>query len=356
MPARTGNRLLKTGLFIVMWVAALEVLTRLFMVSPSNVVPDPALGYMYAPNSTVRIESADAGFRRASFNALGLNDWPLRADDHRPRVLVLGDSYVEALQVDRPENFIGILGRERPALRFVNGGRSGLDPVTEYLMLRKLAPLVNPAAIIMVENLGDRTDLLADGITIERCRNSNEICNYHSKPVPEISRTGLVGLARESALVTFVARRLEEPVRQFLAGIRQWRSRPAVFAESSPPGERYTDGDFEPLLACIFRNIASHYKLIIAAVPDTDFEPAGKSEIPDGGKFQRDVERAANAVGAGYFDAAPVLETLYRQTGQPPRGFAFSQPGHGHLNADGHAALAHGLENQIDALGLKVAR
>ncbi|HEY6577801.1 MAG TPA: hypothetical protein VIY09_00635 [Rhizomicrobium sp.] len=348
--------MLQTALFIVAWLVGLEVLTRSFLLSPTNIVPDPLVGYLYAPDSTALIETADAGFRRASFNELGLNDWPVAPNDRRPRILVLGDSYVEAFQVPRSRNFLGVLGRDRRDLRFVNGGRSGLDPVSEYLMLEKLAPAVHPAGVILVVNSGDANDLLADGLTISRCWNGRDICGYAMPPIAQPYRHGAEGaMGRSSALLTYLVRRFEAPARAELPRIARWLPAFAAAKASARSADSYSAEDFEPLLVCIFRRIALRYRLIVVAVPDMEFAPGGRSAVNDKGAFAERVGRAAATAGATFFDAAPVLAADYARTGQPPRGFEFNRPGSGHLNAAGHAAVAHGIERHLGIFEQRIA-
>jgi len=352
MPAIPRNFVARLALFGIAWCIGLELLTRLFLVSPSNVVPDPTLGSKYAPNSTVLIETPDAGFLRVSFNEFGFNDGPLAPGDHRRRILVLGDSYVEAFQLPRTQNFLGIMGRDRPDLRFVNGARSGLDPVTESLMLEKLAPLIRPARVIILVNSGDPADMLADGITVRRCTGTQGICDYTLRPIPPLHRSRLAGLlSGRSALLTYLLRRFQQPIDTQWAHLRGRLSpnaRPG--AATRAPGA-YAAKDFEPLLALVFRRIAQRYGLIVVAVPDLQFESAGRSAAADGGAFEKRVGAAALKAGAVFFDAGPALMSAYARSGQPPNGFAFRRPGTGHLNAEGHAAVAHGLERYLGAFG-----
>jgi hypothetical protein len=329
-------------LFLVAWLGALELLVRLFLVTPSNIIADPQLGYMYQPNSTMRIESADAGFRRVGVNEFGLNDWPLRDGDTRRRIVVLGDSYVEAFQLPRAQNFVAILGRDDPQLRFVNAGRSGLDPITESMMLEKLTPRIQPAGVIMVVNAGDRFDFLGDHLTTARC--APAICAYRLPPIRPVATSGLAGLARQSALVTFLARRFMDPVASEIAEAKRMFPQFAAAKASPTPPDGYRDRDFEGVLGCVFRRIESRYPLLVVAIPQIDFEASGRSAPSDGGAFEADVARAAAASGARFFDAGPALEDVYARTGQPPRGFPYNTPGAGHLNAAGHETLARGIE------------
>src|SRR5215469_14928188 len=105
---------LQLALFAIGWCVGLEILVRLLLTSPSNIIPDTQLGSFYAPNSSALIETPDAGPREVSFNELGLNDGPIQPKGDRARILVLGDSYVEALQLPRRQNFLGVMAHDEP--------------------------------------------------------------------------------------------------------------------------------------------------------------------------------------------------------------------------------------------------
>ena len=68
------------------------------------------------------------GYSVSTTNALGFFDDELRTPRPRLRALLLGDSYSEALQVPRKQNFSSVAERLVPGLEVVNSGLSGRSP------------------------------------------------------------------------------------------------------------------------------------------------------------------------------------------------------------------------------------
>ena len=81
---------------------------------------------------------------------MGLREVELRADDSRPTVLVLGDSFTWGYDSEEGERFTDRLQRDLPQLRIVNAGVSGFGTDQEYLLLQKLWDQVKPVQVILV--------------------------------------------------------------------------------------------------------------------------------------------------------------------------------------------------------------
>jgi hypothetical protein len=100
--------------------------------------PDPDTGYRHRANvSGLWLTEHRALIRTSN---LGLRDRD-RSLDHpgTPRAVVIGDSYVEALQVDGSQTAVAvaeaILSRERPGAEVVNLGLAGARPAVEVARL-----------------------------------------------------------------------------------------------------------------------------------------------------------------------------------------------------------------------------
>ena len=108
---------------------------------------DPELGWLPVPGSTkpfvARLQT------EAATNALGLRDTEL-GDDPRPRILVLGDSFVWGYGVQAADRFTEVLQKELPASRVVNAGVSGYGTDQEYLLMNRLWGLVRPAVVLLI--------------------------------------------------------------------------------------------------------------------------------------------------------------------------------------------------------------
>src|SRR5262249_24977194 len=103
--------------------AAVELALRLLLLSPSPTVTDPVRGRLLKPNAHYR-QSAE-GFSSFTTHALGVNDAPIPSDE-KNAILVPGDSYIEAQQVDPADNFLAYFRRQNPGQTIIAAGRAGL--------------------------------------------------------------------------------------------------------------------------------------------------------------------------------------------------------------------------------------
>lgn len=97
---------LRVGLVLVLLIAGLELCFRCAGIGEDEVLQsDPLLGYSLSPNYNVTWRRE--GHSRLRLNQFGMQDDQrnLEQKENTRRVAVLGDSFVEAMQVQRPANF-----------------------------------------------------------------------------------------------------------------------------------------------------------------------------------------------------------------------------------------------------------
>jgi len=124
-------------------------------------LPDEYLGVRHAPNSDfVYYEdwSKEFSFRHKT-NSLGLIGEEIRANKPSNvfRILVLGDSFTEALQVEKDKNFCKQLeyllnksySTDNKRFEVINAGMSNYSPIQEYLFLKRELLRLNPDMIIL---------------------------------------------------------------------------------------------------------------------------------------------------------------------------------------------------------------
>ena len=350
MPAYNRRSLLwQLPLFLLAWCLIVEVLVRTFLVSPSNIPDDAVLGWHWPRNSTFLTET-EAGYRRVSTNALGLNDDPIGPRDGRMRFLVLGDSYVEAFQVPRQKNFMHLIEHDMPRFQIINAGQSGLDPISELVVFDRLDEKLSPDGVILVLDNGDRTDLLTDGIKVRHCPGSRAICGYElPTKSPGALKRWLKPVMARSALITFLLRKYKEPVDKVLAKLQP--TVPHAGASHALNGwEDLAQSDIEPLLKLLFARIHGRGPLIVVFIPGLEFTADEHTNRLGSKIFAAAIARAAREVGVPLVDARDALSEAYAKHDQPPLGFDFSILGANHLNTLGHRALANALEKELAKL------
>jgi hypothetical protein len=154
----TAGSVLASLTSLVLTVLALEAAVRLWvaLAMPNIMVLDPAIGWRHRPNlrRTYHTEGVDA---RVHTFAYGLRTSLPAAGDRRPRVLILGDSFVDGLEVSDTDHFVTRWAQARPDLALINAGVGGYSTIQQGMLLDELRPIAKPDRLVLVV---DRSDLV----------------------------------------------------------------------------------------------------------------------------------------------------------------------------------------------------
>lgn len=129
------------------FIGALEVLlrtTHLFGARISWSKPDTILGYRFTPGSRYWFNKENDHPITGRINNYGYRDreWSLRKPRNTYRIAVLGDSYVEALQVESDRTFLALTENQLnknnrgTKVELMNFGRSDFTQTEELLVLK----------------------------------------------------------------------------------------------------------------------------------------------------------------------------------------------------------------------------
>lgn len=137
-------------LFVLLWLLVLEAGARAWPPQSNSSVNYPGHRFVWPE-------------RYARRNSLGLNDFEPREKPKGPRILVLGDSYVEGASVTRQERFCSqlqlLLRKSQPNSQVVAGAIGGWNTKDEADFLekngRKLAPDIVVVSYVLNDAEGD---------------------------------------------------------------------------------------------------------------------------------------------------------------------------------------------------------
>ena len=143
---------------VAFMVFIIEIALRVAGVSyPRTTQADPVLGFVRRPGVTYRFQ--EEGDAQVQINSEGFRDgeWPVEKPPGEFRVAVLGDSYVEALQVPVDERFTELLAGDlkscstfaRKTVRVMNFGISGYGTGQELLALRHRVAKYRPDLVVL---------------------------------------------------------------------------------------------------------------------------------------------------------------------------------------------------------------
>jgi hypothetical protein len=183
MARRALRRLLNLMAGFVIATVAIEIGFQLIAATPLRWVlplpaaafygPDPDTGYRHRVNASGVWLTENRAHARIS--NLGLRDRDRSIEHGRaPRAIVLGDSFIEALQVDWPQTAVAvaerILGRDIPGAEVVNLGLAGAQPAVEIARLRAQGLALSPDVAVVV--------ITADHLLSPALTDDSEVTGY----------------------------------------------------------------------------------------------------------------------------------------------------------------------------------
>jgi len=152
-------------IIIISCLIIAEISTRIYLAVSGKggyiLLPDYYLGRVHAPNSRFNYqEDFSKEFlikRRTNSQGLIGEEISLRKPKNTFRILVLGDSFTEALQVEEGKNFCEQLQEllnqnsvsKDKQYEVLNAGVSGYSPISEYLYLKRELIKLNPDLVIL---------------------------------------------------------------------------------------------------------------------------------------------------------------------------------------------------------------
>ena len=140
-------------------------MTHLFGAATSFTRPDPVIGNSFVPGASYWQHSENDRPITGRINSHGWRDreWSIKPADDTQRVAVIGDSFVEAFQVEEEKTFLSIaekeLRRKGRKVELMNFGRSGFTQTEELVVLRRQVARFSPDVVMLfylpLNDIGD---------------------------------------------------------------------------------------------------------------------------------------------------------------------------------------------------------
>lgn len=326
--ARPTKRAFQMVLGALLALVLAEIAVRYFY--SIRYVYDSELGYLHAPGSTRRTGESPPAVSTWTVDGIRHSTPP----DERPRILVLGDSYTEALMIDDDDVYTHRLQVELPQYQFLNVGRSTVS-VADYVALaevykRRLHPRWTIAQI--------RTDDLEEDAFDQSERTHFTILSNGDVALQKIvppHKTGPTYRLRDWSMLAYFS----------WVRYSEWRlamaNEPPLFgvARAAPTSRRQIDYPIEHVMDRFFEAYDGRATLALIA----SYSPTAPDDLT--ATERRILERCAarsyscTSTRSGYRRFATV--------GRAPFGFATSAFNEGHLNAEGHALLGAVIAEEL---------
>ncbi|HEY1601259.1 MAG TPA: SGNH/GDSL hydrolase family protein [Pirellulales bacterium] len=171
----TLNKLAQALAALIVFVAGVECALRVAGIGfPPRTQPDAVLGVLHRPGAT--FWQHEEGDSYVQINSEGFRDieWPVEKHAGEFRIAVLGDSYVESMQVPIEQRFTELLAEdlthEKPfagqTVRVMNFGMAGYGTGQELLLLRDRVAKYHPDLVVLgfltANDLSDNCRALRD--------------------------------------------------------------------------------------------------------------------------------------------------------------------------------------------------
>ncbi|WP_144186623.1 hypothetical protein [Elioraea rosea] len=340
-PARSGMRWLLAAsvLGAVLCAFAAEFILREITYLPGQWRPDPVLGLTRPPHSLVFV-GLEGGVK-LRFDRHGLNNDDAVWDAAAGAVALIGDSFVEAVEVARGQNMTSRLAESIAPVRVLNLGRAAATPQLLPALLEGVDAAGALGLVVMVVSTTDAGEL----------RGAAQAMSAEERGRCPVARqggggTGALASAQEvSALAARIGSRLRETRRRIAGTIAFARPRQAV--AGAGPDHAAEDAAAAQLLAGCLRRLSARHRVVGALLPPVTLGDSTRA-VRLGG-WRRDA-----AMHQAGFDAAaiPLLvppdAVISRFAAAPAvAGFANAVVGEGHLNEEGHRVVAAWLASAL---------
>jgi hypothetical protein len=290
----------------------------------------------------------NAGFR---------NDQDYGRDHGKPLIAVIGDSYVEAIQVPYAETFFGRLEKNlKPKAEVYSFGFSGA-PLSQFLIWSQYAQ----------QNF--KNDYLAVNIaggdfaeSLSRYKQGPGFHHYaecgetgYCLELVEFSRSRLGAALKHSALARYLVYNLRvlslsQSGEALWSSLFQAAAEPAYVGNVSVDADDQRRRDSELAVDLFLKNIPD-----LAGLPPERItfvfdgrlyeQPEGSFDQSYFGRMRHYFMTRARNLGFGVIDMRPVFSQHYKE-----HGARFESPRDGHWNALGHELVAAELERHFQAV------
>jgi len=306
-----------------------EALVRQCVLSPANIVFDAELGPMKAPHSAVL--RTYEGYARFTTDAFGFNNDALPANLPEHRLLVLGDSFVEATHVMREKNFVSLLNQREGRFAY-NAGFAGADPRVFPELARRFQQVLGPDLLVLCVNEGDLSAM-----------STVELPPY---PPPSGLKQWLQPLFAHSALATHLNWKYKSEIVAWWKHLRHEAEKEPDTAEVHAVPTAHL-ANWRNVLEQV-RQINPH--VLVVVLPSLTYGQQGA--VAFASPASDAMRGAAEQLGIPVVQTTEAFINDYKTSGLPALGFSNTRPGHGHLNSMGHRIVAGVISAYLEEGGL----
>jgi lysophospholipase L1-like esterase len=354
--------------------------THMFGATISCSEPDSVVGWRNTPGCTFHFNKENDHPVPVKFNNYGYRDkdWSLKKPNDTYRIAVLGDSFVEALQVEMEHNFISMTEqrlnkRHDINVELMNFGRSGFTQIEELLVLRNEVIQFSPDMVVIfflptndLQEISKKTDINFLRPYYQISENGKLILDTSFTETRTFKIKSFVNVFKQhSALISLLAKRYNayKQAKQIskAKAKRVPKDRPTGTLSkkldgyltlcSSNPNETYL-GNYQ-LSKVLIKNMArfTHEKGvrfmlvtidIPAYMPEVEKQYTSIDSTFDSNFFEDNLNNFATSLNIEYLGLQRIFKQYYENTGVPLHW--------SHWNYEGHKVVANALADKMEPI------
>lgn len=308
--------------------------------------------FIHAPGTVYKYRSE--GFGSTYKGLYGINAIRDISLDNRDKVVVWGDSYVEAHQVDDKYK-IPQLVTTKLQLKVNNneiicfGVGMSADSVADYYFdipkYEKITKNIRAHFLIITDIRETLPDQLSD--TKRGLFRSNPYTLYQDNWSPEFQTV-------KKVLGKFRLYFVWDPIKSAIASIKKLNFLPTIRQDirhaANSRDVKYTDGFLADSWGFLFERLSkqTNIPIVIIYCPIIPIIENGKISYID--KYYEHYplfKTIVEGYGIHVLDATPAFVRLFEVSGKFPRGFNNSKPSRGHFNVNGHEIVSEIIYSYI---------
>ncbi len=369
-------------LLFSLFLGGLELLlrtTHLFGARISWSVPDPEIGWRFVPGGSFWHFKENDHPIIWQTNSHGWKDreWTVDKPAGTYRVAVLGDSFVESMQVEQDKNFLSLAEKEwnearSPKIEIMNFGRSGFTQTEELMVLKSDVLRFKPDAVVLyffpsndIYDIHEKTavDVIQPFYKVTEAGGLELRTDFKSSTAYKL-KSLIAPLKNRSALVSLLSDRMtlyRDMARMKKLGAGPSEKLPAYLTLGSPRPDAATVENYA-LNKRLITEIAfvcreNGIRFILAVIDTPAYLPEVEARFKEAEPgfdpyfFEKDLKALADSLGAGFIGLQTVFRNEWQEKGKElhwqvryggnPRETA-------HWNYEGHQAAARALNSALE--------
>jgi len=329
------------GLGVICSLLVWELILSAFVEKSPGTTQHPILGRIYKSNGTY--VNGTEGFSRTRFNSQGMRNAEIQDKKKEEfRIIILGDSYTEGVQVNDQETFSSLLNKKLnddyiKKTSVINAGRSGASPA-DYIHLADFYNELKPDYVVVQVNDNDfKIDMLNENKPFTVIKSNSKFKTNHNvdfgstnpltqkfpqlEPITEIS-TVRVGFKKIQQLLNSNS------------------DSTAVEDSSQISNKKKEQDNLEELISFSVKQLKEKYpNLVLLYLPDINYSELNAKDT----EIASLLKKYSRMYSVDIIDMKEDFMNSYKNTNQPVHGFNNTIPGEGHINNVGHQLVSDKL-------------